>query len=104
MGYFRGGAARDFSERRSREGNPLTRLDLYLVVLSIFSRLRRQETTARPVIPPETKANLSLSLIWVGRIRGSAVVLWRPSRMKMSKIGSKSSTPGTRIPSASQAK
>ena len=39
-----------------------------------------------------------------GRISGSAVVLWRPSRMKISKIGSKSSTPGTRIPSASQAK
>ena len=49
---------------QSREGNPLTRLDLFLVMLSIFSRIRRQETT-RPVIPPETKASLSLSVIWV---------------------------------------
>ena len=41
-------------------------------MLSIFSRLRRQETTARPVIPPETKASLSLSVIWVEtKIKGS---------------------------------
>ena len=53
------------SSWRSREGNPLTRLDLFLVILSIFSRIRRQETTAPPVIQPETKASLSLSVIWV---------------------------------------
>ena len=53
------------SSWRSREGNPLIRLDLFLVMLSIFSRIRRQETTARPVIPPETKPSPSLSVIWV---------------------------------------
>ena len=66
------------SSRRSREEREAKSrgksVDLFLVMLrlSIFSRIRRQETTARPVIPPETKANLSLSGIWVEtKIKGS---------------------------------